>query len=325
MILDKLLSKVNYNIYRAKYRYGQFLPLKVPVDIALELAGQCNQKCTYCYFAEDNKDTLPFKTGMMKFETAQKIISQASDLGVNSLKFNYRGESTMNPHFYQITKFAKDLSSGSTFIDRLTNSNFKFRNDKDDIFDGLCNQTKVKISYDSFIKDVFETQRAGGDHDLTTRNIDKFYNYRNRKDTEIVIQAVRTRLNKNEDIEGSVKKRWPSASLSIRDVVEGRKENNIDDLVNKVRDNSNRKPCLQAYVRLIFTWDGRATVCCPSISEDLIVGDINKISLGEIFNSKKAKFIRKKLKTKEAFSIYSSCKNCSSFESYSGYTPSWVS
>jgi radical SAM protein with 4Fe4S-binding SPASM domain len=313
---------LSYFIYRFKYRYGKSLSLQVPVDVSLELSSVCNMSCRYCYHAD--QDNLPFHKGIMKLYIAKQIISESADLGVNSLKFNWKGESSVNPHFKEITSYAKSLARGGTFIDRLSNSNFKFQTNREDIFEGFCNQTKVKVSYDSFRKEVFETQRAGGDHDITTRNIDKFYNYPTRKETELVIQAVRTKLNKDEDLESEVKKRWPSATISIRDMVAGRVEKDLDKLENKTRDCSQRQSCLQAHVRLIFNYEGRCFPCCPDIGEKLCLGDIRTQTVRGIFNGYAAKDLRKSLKSKRAFEM-SPCRGCSSFETFKGFKPVWNS
>src|SRR3990167_7482621 len=314
------MKSLNYLKYRFKYLFGRSLQLTSPVDISLELSSFCNMHCSYCYHAD--KKNLPFKMNYMSWDTAKLIIYQAAELGVSSLKMNWRGESTMNPIFPKVCHYAKSLSNRNVFIDRLTNSNFKFDSSKDDIFEALAHQTKVKISYDSFRKDVFETQRAGGDHDITTRNIDKFYKWPKRK-TEIVIQAVRTQRNKDEDFEGEIKKRWPSTSLSIRDVVEGRLSKDIGDILVKKRDVDNRQSCLQAHVRLIFDTQGRASPCCPDIKNELVVGNIHDQSLYEIFNSEFARTLRSELKSKKAFDK-DPCKNCSSHETFKGYKPSWI-
>jgi radical SAM protein with 4Fe4S-binding SPASM domain len=320
--MKHLIQKVNYFFYRAKYRYGRSIQLTKPVDVSLELSSSCNMSCNYCYHSD--QVLLPFTKGIMSLETAKSIISQAADLSVPSLKFNWKGESTINPHFSQITAYAKSLAKGSTFIDRLTNSNFKFRTDRDDIFDGLCNQTKVKVSYDSFRKDVFETQRAGGDHTITTRNIDKFYHYPKRKNTEIVIQAVRTKLNADEDIRTMVRQRWPEAEISIRDMVAGRVEKDLSQLENRTRDDSERQSCLQAHVRIIFNYAGRAYPCCPDVAEKLCIGDIRTMSMFEIFNGATAKHLRTSLKNGRAFQM-NPCKGCSSFETFKNYKPAWNS
>lgn len=275
-----------------------------------------------CYHAD--KKNLPFKQNFMSKEIAFEILRQGADLGVNSVKTNWRGESTMNPNFLAILRYAQTLAKGSTYIERLTNSNFKFDRNRDDIFEGLNCQTKVKISYDSFDPKVFHAQRSGGDHEITTSNIDRFYHWPNRK-AEMVIQAVRTQLNKDEDIEGLMHKRWPSATVSIRDVVGGRKKDDISNLIVNDRDATERQSCLQAHVRLIFDTNGRASPCCPDIKNDLVLGDITKMSMKEIFNSRRAQNLRKMLNNKTAFTALSTCKNCSSLETFKGFKPSWNS
>lgn len=315
------MKSIQYLIYRLKYRYGNILPLSVPVDVSLELSSFCTNTCGYCYHADQKK--LPFQRGKMSRELAFKVIREAADMGVNSLKFNFRGESTMNPHFEEITAYAKSLARGATFIDRITNSNFNFKNDREDIFRGLCNQTKVKVSFDSFIKEVFEKQRRGSNYERTIENIDKFYQYPGRENI-LVIQSVRTLLNKDEDLKHEIKKRWPNALASVRDCVEGRTQRDTSEFVEKYLDQDNRQSCLQAHVRLMVHWDGKVSACCPDITGKLILGDANTEHLKDIFNSPKAEKLRTSLNNKTAFA-YSPCKSCPSFESYSGFKPAWDS
>lgn len=312
--------------YRFKYHFGKYGSITRPVDVSLELASQCNMACRYCYHAKENEPNLPFTKGVMTRDTAFRIIREAAGLGVNSLKMNWKGESTINPHFEEITGYAASLARGSTFIERLTNSNFKFRTDREDIFRGLCNQTKVKISYDSFRKDVFETQRAGGDHALTTRNIDKFYHYprRLKSGTTIVIQAVRTQANKDEDLEGQMKGRWPEAQISIRDMVAGRLEKDVSSMEVRRRDPSQRQSCEQAHVRLLFNWKGEAHPCCPDIAEKIKFGNIWQTSMKDIFNCATARQLRDDLKSGVAFK-QDPCRGCSSFESFKNFKPQWNS
>jgi sulfatase maturation enzyme AslB (radical SAM superfamily) len=318
-----MIKTLRFLSYRAKYIYAAQLNHKNPIDVSLELSSLCNQSCSYCYHAQ--KDKLPFKTGHMDLKTAKLIIAEAAILEVPSIKFNYRGESTLNPYFREITSFAKEHANQNTFIERLTNSNFKFRNDNLDIYEGLCNQTKVKISFDSFIPEVLESQRYGSVYSLALKNIDTFYNYKNRKNTEIVIQAVRTLKNKDEDLYGEIKKRWPSVQVSIRDMVSGRVEKDLSDLENKKRDFKNRISCVQAHARVIFDIYGNAQMCCPDIKSELNIGNIHDNGLFFIYNSMKALKIRDMLKNKSAFEKLDACKNCSSHESYKGYRPSWKS
>jgi len=297
--------------------------LIVPVDVMIELASSCNLACSYCYHSASNKDKLPFTKGIMPEHIALDILDQSARLEVNSLKFNFRGESTINPSYTKIVKYAKSLASGLTFIDRIANTNFqilpKFRDDK---FDGLASLTKVKVSFDSFNKQIFESQRIKGDHDLIMENIDLFYNSKERikSETQLILQAVRTKANADEDFMAIAKSKWPEIEVSIRDMVDGRLETSVQDEAVNDRDFDNRQSCIQAFVRMIFLHDGRAQMCCPDIKEKLVLGNINETSLYELFNSSKAEMVRSNLRDKKAF-LCEPCKGCSSYESFKGFKP----
>jgi len=308
-------------LYRLKYRYAKHLRLSAPVDVSLELSSACNLSCTYCY--HNDKNNLPFNQKIMTQEMAFKAIEEACDLEVESIKFNYRGEATLNPYFASIVKRARYLSYGKTFQDRILNSNFMFK-DSDNIFEALCSLTKVKVSLDSFNKEVLEGQRIGADLDRIISNVDRFYYSNQRKNTELVIQSVITSKNKDEDIISQVKRRWPDATHSVRDMVTGRIQKDLSNLENKQRDLSKRQSCIQAHARMIIHHDGMVSPCCPSIKGDLIIGDFNTRSLYSIFNSLEAKMLRQSLKNKTAFSK-EPCKSCPSFESYKPYKHPWNS
>lgn len=309
-------------IYRFKYKYADKLRLKKPVDVLLELSSYCNQKCKYCYHAGDS---LPFNRNHMSFNTAKAIIDSAASIGVHSMKFNWRGEATLNPSFSEIITYAWYKSKGMTLMDRITNSNFLFpEKDRKKILKSLCLQTKVKVSFDSFIPEVFAAQRGSvEDHAKIFNNINSFYHHPNRTDTKLVIQAVRTKLNADEDIEGRVKSIWPDAEVSIRDMVDGRVDND-NNLSTKKRDKSSRKPCLQAFARIIFNHRGSAYPCCPDIESKLYLGNIHEQSIPEIWNSAQYKTLRKNLQLGSQFD-FDPCRTCSSFESYKGYKHGWES
>jgi radical SAM protein with 4Fe4S-binding SPASM domain len=256
----------------------------------------------------------------MSLELAIKVIHEAAELKVHSLKYNYRGEATMNPIFEKVAVLARDMAYQGTFIDRIINSNFNFDINREDIFNGLLAMTKVKVSFDSFKKNVFEKQRRGSNYEKTLANIQKFHDMPERE-TKLVIQSVRTKLNADEDLETEIKNRFPNATASIRDVVSGRVDNqDIKDMVIKERDPDNRQSCVQAHARLLVSWDGKAQVCCPDIGSKLVVGDCTKEHLKDIWLSERAIAIRKSLLDKTAFEK-SPCKNCPSHESYKGYVP----
>jgi len=314
---------LNYVKYRLAYRNANKLDHKKPVEVALELSSACNLNCQYCYHS--SPQTLPFKRGMMTLPTAKAIIAEAASLKVPAIKVNYRGEATLNPHFTEISEYIKQHATNDTFIDRVINSNFSFPEYSENIFLGLKNFTKIKVSFDSFTPEVMEFQRSGSSHARVMKNISTFHDHYMTKENTLVIQAVKTKLNKDEDIKGLVKKHWPKAKVSIRDMVTGRVKSETSDLLeNKSRDKLKRQPCIQAFARLIFNHEGIAQSCCPDIGSKLQIASISDLSMYEIWNHNNAQFLRLKLKDGSAFEN-DPCKSCPSFESYSGYKHPWGS
>ncbi len=308
-------------LYRIKYNYGRFLPLKKPVDVSLELSSHCNMRCVYCYHTD--QDGLPFKTDYMKLGLALNILQQVVVAKIPSVKFNWRGESSLNPDYKTVLRYAADMFEKHGYpFDRLINSNFMFTKDRSEIIRAMSRQTKVKVSFDSFIPSVYEHQRKWGIHKNVLRNIDDFYNLGS--SAYLVIQAVRTKANYDEDIRGEIKRRWPQAGISIRDVVAGRNEIDTSELIDDTRMGKGRIPCRQAFVRLIVAHNGDVSPCCPDIKQQLILGDANTEKILDIFNNEKANALRKSLLDKSAFAS-DPCKNCSSHESYAGYKPAWNS
>jgi radical SAM protein with 4Fe4S-binding SPASM domain len=171
-----------------------------------------------------------------------------------------------------------------------------------------------------------EHQTLGCSHERVLKNVNDFYNHPSRikSETQLVIQAVRTSLNKDEDIEGEAKKRWPTAEVSVRNMVADRVNSDLSALTHTTRDYTERQECLQASARLIIHSDGKIAPCCPAFKGDLIIGDANKDSIHTIFNSLIAKQLRLELKNGEAFKK-EPCKNCSSYETFKGFKPSWSS
>jgi radical SAM protein with 4Fe4S-binding SPASM domain len=74
----------------------------------------------------------------------------------------------------------------------------------------------------------------------------------------------------------------------------------------------------------VFDWQGNAQMCCIDIKSELQLGNIHDKSIYEIFNSQKAKEVRKSLLNKQGFNL-EPCKSCSSFESYKNYKAPWGS
>lgn len=72
-----------------------------------------------------------------------------------------------------------------------------------------------------------------------------------------------------------------------------------ESMYMKVRDLSEPSeeyhPCPEVFSKLSIDWDGRVTACCGDYDRKMIIGDIYKETLAEIWLSKKMEYYRKML------------------------------
>ncbi|MDB2515311.1 radical SAM protein [Candidatus Pelagibacter bacterium] len=89
---DKFLSYRNEWYKRAKLlEHGD-----APLAVTIELVSTCNLACTMCYTITDKfQNTVVGAQRKMPWQIVKKIIDEASEIGVSSLMFSWRGESTL--------------------------------------------------------------------------------------------------------------------------------------------------------------------------------------------------------------------------------------
>ena len=74
-----------------------------PLCIDIETASVCDLACPHCY-----RQFIATPDKIMSKDLAFKIIEQASELNVPSMKFNWRGEPLLNPSLPEIIDYAKN-------------------------------------------------------------------------------------------------------------------------------------------------------------------------------------------------------------------------
>ena len=78
-----------------------------PLCLDLELAAICDLACPYCF-----RQTYVTPDKTMPISLALDLIDQASEMGIPSIKFNWRGEPLLNPKIAEIIKYAKSKGMG---------------------------------------------------------------------------------------------------------------------------------------------------------------------------------------------------------------------
>ena len=84
---------------------------KNPLCFDIEVASICDLACAFCY-----RQYVSTPDKIMKKELAFKLIDQAANLNVPSMKFNWRGEPLLNPKLPEIIDYAKKKGVLETII-----------------------------------------------------------------------------------------------------------------------------------------------------------------------------------------------------------------
>ena len=87
-----------YNEYRSEWyrRAKEFDPGEAPLAVCCELVSNCNLNCPMCYtITEEFQSSAVGSQRMLPWDIVKRVIDECAVLGVLSMLFSWRGESTM--------------------------------------------------------------------------------------------------------------------------------------------------------------------------------------------------------------------------------------
>ena len=108
------INRIKWHYY-PKFRYIS----QYPEHVDMELSSACNMRCPMCYTITDEYKRSVKRTNM-KPELIDKILKECGQGGVYSLRLSWRGELTLNPHWIEAIKKAKQY--GIKEVSTLTNA-----------------------------------------------------------------------------------------------------------------------------------------------------------------------------------------------------------
>lgn len=284
---------MNYRDYRKAWDNAGKTTPPMPLNVDIELSSVCNLLCPFCFIANpEHKQSKRF----MDLDLAIKTINEAHKLGVPAIKYNWRGEATLNPNFTRIAEYAASLD----FHERLINTNGNFG---PHALDGLMACTKVMFSLDSTIESTYNQIRVGGDLLKVLNNISQLSKAGHKN---IWVRRVISDMNWDEDFDGNVKRIFGN-SVKVS-------EHYCFDRVKKQKAPTKRVYCGYPSQRLVVAVDGSIYPCCVDYDCTMQVGMAPALDVA--WKSMQMTSLRKVLKTKDPRNFPKTCKGCNSWMSY---------
>jgi radical SAM protein with 4Fe4S-binding SPASM domain len=237
--------------------------------ILIEPTNICNLKCRHC-----TTQSIPNnKKGNMSLNLFRKILDDNPQLTCIILTRN--GEPFTHRYIFEMIRFARDKG---IYVTVYTNGI-------------LLNEEKITRIFESDLSEINFSMEGVGD----------YYNY-NRGKPYDAIKSVINRLIEERNKRGSRLKIGINATIAedIRYANAVKKEwENIVDFVTiePLMGNSRERrssSCRTLWRNLVITWNGDVLPCCVDMYGKLLLGNVNRQSLREIFNGPKVKELRKR-------------------------------
>ncbi|MCP4135908.1 MAG: radical SAM protein [bacterium] len=297
--------------YRHKWNKAateNYLP-EHPLHVDIELSDACNLQCKMCVHGFGTSKNV----GFMDEKLTRDIIAQCAEIGVCSIKFNWRGEAALNKYLPEAVKFAKEKG----ILEVQFNTNGLPPKQYHNILiqcaeNGL---DRIIFSVDGFSKETYESIRIGGDYDALLKNIHQLRDWKKTNNAAkpfVRIQMVRSKENAHE-VDDFIAYWKPLVNdVRISDIMDRGQGGQlaVGDQVT-----TGRARCPQPFQRMIVAKDGRVSPCCGDWDQEYILGDAKEEGLLDLWTGEKSQYLRE-IQNKKELNTVAICKKCYVKESY---------
>lgn len=286
---------MKYLLYRLKWYSAKYLNHNSPVHIDLELSTKCKLECTFCF-----RNEVKYVEKNMSKVLIDNVLKTHK---YKSIKFNWRGEALMSPHFNHAVIAAKSRGI-RTMLNTSLVGNFK------SITQAVLAKCidVLKVSIDSSDKKIYVSIRKGASFEHVHQRLLNIAKDRRKANQSRII--INRRVVNISEPDKEFKKFFKGFKCDISNAMP-RNKNSVYNKHKKMK----RKYCGQPSRRLVIDVDGNCWACCCAYAgqPELSLGNINDSTIAEIWNSEKRKNLVKDLKSRK---LNPACVKCTSQESY---------
>jgi hypothetical protein len=265
-------------------------------EIRIEPTNMCNAKCIMC-----PREKMKRSQGVLDINLYKQIVDQSVDAGARKISLENFGETFLDPYIFERAEYAKTKG-----LDTLTITNASLLDEEKsrkalDLFD------VIRISMYGMTKETFEKIHNGLQFEKVRDNVDRLFAMRQKathSKTRIQIYFLLMDENKHEVRDFLDKYEKISAGVAIW------KPHNWGD-GRIYREGLGKKvSCGRPLTGpLQVQWDGMVVPCCFDYDSRMILGDLNKQTLEEVFRGEEYNKIRIAHKEND-FSKFPFCYVC---------------
>ncbi len=232
--------------------------MKFPDKINIESSTNCNARCVFC-----PRDTMIRPKGSMSDELFHKIIKEGKEMGVKNYSPFFMGEPFVFPKIWEWLDYMEKEGVG---VGLYTNGQFidverviKYKNIRYLNFsiNALTAETHRKVMRGPKFEKVMENYKKA-------RMLAPFYVRKSFVVHELNVHEVKEfESQRGSEVVGFYD--WTGDKYSV--------------LARK----GEKGPCWVLFHQMTILWDGRVVPCCADYNGKLILGDVSKQSLREVW------------------------------------------
>lgn len=261
-----------------------------PAQILVDLTSHCNHACAFCANPKIlNKATAPL-------EAFLALIAEARSLGARELGIFGTGEPFLYPQIDLVVGKAKELGYRHIFVK--TNGSLLTEQKLEQVFRAGLDLLQVSVGGGP---DTYRLIHRRDDFPKVKRNLEMARKLRDSGGfrTKIAISHVRTAVTA-ADVPGMQRELGPFVDhwdfFDLHNQCGNKPENQqLSELPGRSPKHSEEmSACAQPFRGLTITPEGFVSACDLDFEQSLLMGDTNKHSLGEIWNSAVYKGFRRR-------------------------------
>jgi len=289
---------VSYESYRREWdRRGTELdPADHPVHVDLETVAVCDLRCgsseedpqgfcqiwTHEHIRKLGFDEHTYKRGYMDPKLYRRLLQQCADVGVSSIKLNYRGEPSLHPEIAAFVALAAELGFPDIMMN--TNGNGGARTNPE-LFTQLVEAgiTDLMFSVDAGDPDSYHRQRVGGDWEVLLHSVRSAVEARaagkGAPDCRIRASVVRTYMNATDVDSGRMESFWKNEMgvdwMSVSECYFPAGVEHKWKAADWRQLAASEFQCPDPFRRMVVTWDGKHTMpCCQGFTLEIDGGAV---------------------------------------------------
>ena len=301
------LSNSHFHFFKnVFYKLGTqvLIDRRFPIQVGLELSRACNYSCPFCSREDAQQGS------HLNFESAKKVIDEASSFGPTVFTSHMWGEPLLNPNW---DKFYKYIRNKSRFHGiSLTTNGYLLT---EEVIKKLLKYSvdEVVVSLHTFDKIEYK-HRVGKDIDLDIvyekcLSLLKMRN-KNKNRMKIVVKVF----------ERNSKYKSNSYFLELEKlgaIIENDFYDNSGGSTpdwSEVKGTKDRYPCFHPWLTTTVNYKGEVSLCCVDNKMDLKIGDVTKLSLANMWQGKLTLKAREEHLNEEFSDFCKICKNCDTWK-----------